>query len=460
MNEMHELIDSLTQPDYSMHAARRDDLLAFVKKNHPQIKQGVIVLFAGIEQDCMPFRQDSSFYYFTGIQEPAMAIVIALNGKTTFYMPEFVGNREQWLESAGISNEHAEQLGCDLVTPLGDPCAGYQVYPFAKKETYRHLLADLERNYNEGGKLFVLSPDNEHAHVQQRTILNTFSQWMPELTKSFVDISDIVAQMRRVKDAHEIDSLLNAILVTKQAQEAAIATIAEGDVMEADVKAAIEHTYIALLARAAFPSIVASGVNGTILHYMGSRRHIRSGDLVVIDIGAEVMGYCADITRTYPASGTFSKRQRELYTIVLETQQYIAGLAKPGMWLSNAQYPQQSLNHLAKAYLKNKGYDQYFPHGVGHFLGLDVHDVGDYLQPLTPGDVITIEPGVYIPEEGIGIRIEDNYLITEKGSDCLSAMIPKSIAEIELAVQRGEFEEDNDQYQVERLMGGISEQSH
>lgn len=455
---MHELIDSLAQPDYSMHAARRDELLALVKKKHLDVKQGAIVLFAGIEQDCMPFRQDSSFYYYTGMQEPAMVLFIELSGKTTYFVPQFTSNREQWVESAGVTQEHAEQLECDLIEHLGDPCAGYQVNPFAKKETYRHLLSKLEQLKKENGKLFVLAPDNEHGHVQQRTMLATMNQWIPGLSNSMIDISGIVAQMRRVKDVHELDALLSAILVTKQAQEAAIATLAEGDVMEADVKAAIEHTFIALLANAAFPSIVAAGINGTILHYVGGKRHIKPEDLVVIDIGAQVMGYCADITRTYPASGKFSKRQRELYTIVLETQQYIADLAKPGLWLSNAQYPELSLNHLARAYLKNKGYDQYFPHGIGHFLGLDVHDVGDYQQPLAPGDVITIEPGIYLSHESVGIRIEDNYLITEKGSDCLSAMIPKSIADIEEAMQRGGFLEE-EQF-VSRFMEDVSEQSH
>lgn len=457
MNEMHELIDSLTQPDYSMHAARRDELLTLVRKKYPEVKSGAIVLFAGIEQDCMPFRQDSSFYYFTGIQEPAMAMIIELTGKTIFYVPQFTGDREQWVESEAITDEHSEQLGCDLVTALGDPCSGYQVYPFAKKETYRQLIAHIEQIKNQGGKLFVLAPDNEHAYVNQRTILSTFKQWIPGLSEAIVDISGIVAHMRRIKDAHEIDALLSAIVVTKQAQEAAIATIAEGDVMEADVKAAIEHTFIALLARAAFPSIVATGLNGTILHYVGSKRRIMAGELVVIDIGAEVLGYCADITRTYPASGKFSKRQRELYTIVLDTQQHIADLAKPGMWLSNAQYPDKSLNHLARGYLKDKGYDQYFPHGIGHFLGLDVHDVGDYLEPLAPGDVITIEPGIYLPHEEVGIRIEDNYLITEKGADCLSAMIPKTIVEIEEAMRRGGFPEEPF---AERFISDISQQSH
>jgi Xaa-Pro aminopeptidase len=446
MNEMNELLESLMQPDFSVHAARRDDLLALVKAKYPHIKKGIILMFSGIEQERCLFRPDSSFYYYSGIQEPGVFLSIDLSGKTTVYVPQFAGNREQWMESERVlTQEHAETLGCDLITPLGDPCSGYQMHPFSKQDVYRYLLKDLKTNNDHGGTIFVLAPDNEHAYITQRLQLASFLKWIPSLEKSLTDISDLVAQMRRVKDVHELDAILNAILVTKQAHEAAVATLADGDVTEADVKAAIEHTYVALLAKSAFPSIVATGMNGTILHYTGSKNRIRLGDTVVVDIGADVMNYCADITRTYPASGTFTKRQRDLYTIVLDTQHYIAQLAKPGMWLSNANYPEESLNHRAKAYLAKKGYDKYFPHGIGHFLGLDVHDVGDYAYALQPGDVITIEPGIYIPQEGIGIRIEDDYLITDKGSDCLSKMIPKSIQEIELAVQQGCFEDDGQQ---------------
>jgi Xaa-Pro aminopeptidase len=121
---------------------------------------------------------------------------------------------------------------------------------------------------------------------------------------------------------------------------------------------------------------------------------------------------------------------------VLETQEYIASLAKPGIWLSNKDKPEQSLNHLAKKYLTERGYGAYFPHGIGHFLGLDVHDVGDYSVPLREGDVITIEPGIYIPEENIGIRIEDDYWIVKDGVVCLSEFIPKRAEDIEAIVQQ------------------------
>ena len=189
-------------------------------------------------------------------------------------------------------------------------------------------------------------------------------------------------------------------------------------------------------ARLAFPSVVATGKNGTILHYSDNNGLIKNGDLVLVDIGAELHNYCADITRTYPVSGTFTKRQKELYNLVLETQEYVAALAKPGMWLKNPKNPDKSLYHLAHAFLTKRGYADYFPHGIGHFLGLNVHDVGDYAVPLHEGDVITIEPGIYIPQEGIGIRIEDNYWIAKDGAICLSEDMPKTAEEIEAVMQQ------------------------
>jgi Xaa-Pro aminopeptidase len=121
---------------------------------------------------------------------------------------------------------------------------------------------------------------------------------------------------------------------------------------------------------------------------------------------------------------------------VLATQEHVASLAKPGMWLKNKDKQDQSLHHLAVKFLAKHGYDKYFPHGIGHYLGLDVHDVGDYATPLQEGDVITIEPGIYIPAENIGIRIEDNYWITKDGAVCLSENLPKEIADIELYMEQ------------------------
>jgi Xaa-Pro aminopeptidase len=241
--------------------------------------------------------------------------------------------------------------------------------------------------------------------------------------------------MRRIKSSFEIDSIEEAVRITSLGHARAAGMVGH-NVYEREIVGAIEGDFIASGAQIAFPSIVASGPQATILHYDEHNRPMQNGELVVVDIGASVNGYCADISRTYPVSGIFTDRQKELYEIVLRTQEYIASLARPGYWLSNVACPEKSLYHLAVGFLKDHGgYDLYFSHGIGHYLGLDVHDVGSYAQPLAEHDVITIEPGIYISQEGIGIRIEDNYVLTADGVNCLSTALPKKIEEIEEFMQ-------------------------
>jgi Xaa-Pro aminopeptidase len=186
---------------------------------------------------------------------------------------------------------------------------------------------------------------------------------------------------------------------------------------------------------------VATGGNATILHYTMNTDVLLDGQLVVVDIGAAFGNYCADLTRTYPVSGRFTSRQKELYNLVLETQEYVERIAKPGMYLVNKDHPEKSLHHLAKKFLDDRGYGAYFTHGIGHYLGLDVHDVGDYSKPLSEGDIFTIEPGLYIPQEKIGIRIEDDYWMSKDGLVCLSELLPKKAEDIEAMVQE-EFDEE------------------
>ncbi|MBM3887011.1 M24 family metallopeptidase, partial [Candidatus Dependentiae bacterium] len=154
--------------------------------------------------------------------------------------------------------------------------------------------------------------------------------------------------------------------------------------------------------------------------------------------------YAADLTRTYPVNGKFTKRQREVYQAVLETQLYVESIARPGMYLKNPKKPEESLHHLAVDYLKDLGYAEFFVHGIGHYLGLDVHDVGDYSEPLEAGDVFTIEPGIYIPRESLGVRIEDDYVMSDEGAVCLSFELPKEADEIEEMMARvPDFELDH-----------------
>jgi Xaa-Pro aminopeptidase len=185
-----------------------------------------------------------------------------------------------------------------------------------------------------------------------------------------------------------------------------------------------------------YAPIVGAGPNSTALHYDQLSRKIADGDIVVIDVGAQFSGYSADITRTIPANGRFTPRQREIYDIVLGAQNAVFAALKPGMNLCKS--GGDSLYKISFEYINSHGKDlhgkklgQYYIHGLGHNIGLDVHDPGEYCKPLAPGQVVTVEPGIYIPEENLGVRIEDDVLITPTGFEFLSERLPRDPAEIE-----------------------------
>lgn len=415
-----------------LYQKRRKDLVARIHELYPN-QNGLVFLFAAFESELHRFLQESSFYYFTGLKEAAVALTIDMQGKTTVYLPNCLAERSKWAHvTLNTSEACAKKIGVDKIAMLGQECPGYQMHPYFPKEQVAHVLADMHAAFKDEDKLFALAPSHASGYIEQRAVLQRLQSF--GLTQPIVDISPIVAQMRRTKDMQEMEELFRAVEITCLAQEAAARAITNG-MHEAEVQASLEYIMIGSRAQPSFASIVGSGKNATVLHYNENNGVMKNGDLVVVDIGARYNQYCADITRTYPVSGTFTPRQKEIYSIVLETQNYIAEKARPGMWLSNAEKPEESLNHLAKEFIKSKGYGDYFPHGIGHYLGLDVHDVGDYKEPLKIGDVITIEPGIYIPEESIGVRIEDNYWIVKDGAICLSEALPKSSTEIEQMVQ-------------------------
>ncbi len=422
--------------DFSMHKLRRDDLRNLIKQEHPNVS-GAVFLFAGFEGECAAFQQEPSFFYFTGLKEPGIVVRMDLDGATTLYVPDFGGEREKWMPpQVPFTQENKKTIGVDEIKKLGQQGRGYQLYPFADAKQYEILTADLQKLVEEGGSIFTLCPSGPCGYVEQRHLLERMKDRISGLPSNMIDISSLVAQMRRRKDVHEIEQLYKAIEVTSMAHEAAAQAISNG-VLESEVQASLEYVFIASGSRAAFPSIVASGKNSTVLHYHTNGDQMKDGDLVVIDIGADFGGYSADISRTYPVSGKFTERQKEIYNIVLETQEHIASIAQPGYWIKNPDQPEKSLHHLTVKFLEEKGYAKYFPHGIGHYLGLDTHDVGSYKTPLQEGDVITIEPGIYIPEESIGVRIEDDYWIVKKGAVCLSENLPKKAEDIEKMVQQG-----------------------
>lgn len=421
--------------NYVLYQERRKKLLDCIRQESWS-GEGAVVLCAGLESERYRFRQESSFYYFTGITEPGVVLIIDFSGKTTLYIPDYGGRRATWVErSLDTSAACASSYGVDSITYAGAQIKGYAVWPFFGPSDYSFLLKELSELVNHGKKIYTLAPQDQRSYVEQRFFLARLNEYVTDMRSAYVDISACVAALRRCKDPHEIEQLFKAVRTTVMAHEGAVQVIKPG-VNEADVQAAIEFVFHSAHNSASFPSIIGSGPNSTILHYGSNNRLMHDGDLVVVDIGADHEYYCADITRTYPVSGVFTDRQREIYDIVLAAQQYIADIAKPGMWLNNADHQDASLNHLAHEYIKQSGYGEYFPHGIGHYLGIDVHDVGSLALPLAVGDVITIEPGIYIPSEGIGVRIEDDFWVVADGVMCLSEDLPRTASDIEEMMAR------------------------
>ena len=238
-----------------------------------------------------------------------------------------------------------------------------------------------------------------------------------------------------VKDADEIARLRKAIDITAEAQREAMRAAAPG-MWEYEIEAVIEYTFRRRGAeRVGFPSIVGSGINSTTLHYDKSRRRTEAGDLVVMDIGAEWGYYSADVTRTIPVSGKFTARQRAIYDLVYGAQQAAIDSVRPGMTIGQ-------LTSIAQTYMRehsgklcgDQPCNRYFIHGLSHWLGMDVHDVGPFNVPLRAGMVFTIEPGIYLPEERLGVRIEDDILVTETGGEVLSRGAPRTAADVEKAM--------------------------
>lgn len=431
--------------DSSIFSLRAKDLVTMIKQEHPEVKKGAVVLFGAFEKERTKFLQESSFYYVTGIVEPGAVAVLDLDGTSTLYVPNHGTGRAAWVHTpVALTQENAKKLGFTTITTLGDMAPGYQFHPFSDKSHYSALTQKLNALIADKGTIFTLCPHDASSYTDARNLLARFETFVPGLKTACQDISEYVAIMRRKKDMREIEHMYKSVEITVLAQGAAAQAISDGTT-EAEVQASLEYMFTGSGARPSFPSIVATGKNATILHYNTNSDVLKNGQLVVVDIGAELDYYCADLTRTYPVSGKFTKRQRELYNLVLETQEYIASIAKPGMWLSNKEKPDKSLNHLAKKFLDERGYGKYFIHGVGHFLGIDVHDVGDSKDALQDGDVFTIEPGIYIPEEAIGIRIEDNYWMAKDGVICLSEALAKKADDIEALMEQEQSEDDEDE---------------
>lgn len=242
---------------------------------------------------------------------------------------------------------------------------------------------------------------------------------------ALVDASPILQRMRLVKTPEEIATLQKTAEITATGLVEAMRK-AEPGMYEHELQNIIESSFHMQGApRCSFPSIIGSGPNSTIIHYMDNTRRTVSGDLVVMDVGAEYMEYAGDITRTIPISGTFTWRQRDVYGIVLRAQQKAIEACGRGVSMS-------AIDAAARSYITGAGYGSYFTHFTSHSLGLDVHDPEPSRNtPLPRGSVITIEPGIYISSENLGIRLEDDVLVTDNGCQVLSSLVPKDPDDVE-----------------------------
>lgn len=433
----------MSHEECAAYVVRRNALLKLIKQTYPD-KHGALVLCSAFEKEREQFYQDSSFLYITGLLEPGVVLLQKIDGEAVLYEPNYQVDRSVWLPVM-YDKKYLQELDIAKTDSMGDKAPGYALDPFSDKKVYNNLAAAVEKIIKEGGVIFTSLTE---IQFECKAIIDKLCELVPELKNNLIDIAPLIAQLRRKKEQQELEYLYRAVEITAIAQEAASGVINSGR-RESDVQAAIDYIFTEAQATRAFASVVGSGKNSTVLHYVDNTDLLQEGDLVVVDIGASFHHYCGDITRTYPVSGTFTARQKEVYEIVLKTQEFVAAQARPGLWLKNKDKPKESLHHMAYEFLKEQGYEKYFPHGIGHFVGLDVHDVGDYTQPLAVGDIITIEPGIYIPQEQLGIRIEDMYWIVQNEAVCLSEGIPKTISEIEDLMSHNQLKED-EKWEIEK----------
>lgn len=397
----------------------------------------IAVLYSGIEHhvsadeyDLFTAHANRNFFYLTGLRRDKMALVLdkaAAEPKTTLFIEEADPSMERWYGRKVTVDEAKELSGIDNVRFI-DELDGALDMIMTREDVYtayfdtcRHQKEDLP-DYN------VVKANEFKAAYPGVSIRNLFP---------------FVAEQRMQKDEDEIALTREAIKLTDTALKNVLANLKPG-MFEYEAQADFEYSIRRNGAEwTAFPTIAGSGMNGTMLHYDTNQDMMEDGSLLLMDLGARVRGYNSDITRTYPVNGKYTERQRQVYDIVLEANRTVLKEAKPGMTTVD-------LNNICKKVLaagcirlglieKEEEISRYYMHGVSHHLGIDVHDVTvDSNKKLRPGAIISDEPGLYIDEWEIGIRIEDDLLITEDGAVCLSEEIMRDADEIEayMASQR------------------------
>jgi len=375
------------------------------------------------------FEQEENFYYLTGHNEEGAGLVIlpAKSGDSAspaqreiLYLPAKNPQKERW---NGVRMSPADP-GIEARTG------------FATVKPFGEIRAEVEDLAKTCASFYTILPYQKElgGFPHEKEVVDWLQQVAPQI--KLKDIRPQISSLRQIKSPGELAFLQRAVDLSLDAHLEAMRMMRPG-LYEYQVAARMVEVHAMGGSEAeGYAPIVGAGPNSTALHYDKLSRKIENGDIVVLDVGAQYSGYSADITRTIPANGKFTPRQLEIYNIVLGAQNAAMAAIKPGVDM--CQKSSKSLHKISYDYINSHGKDlhgnplgQYYIHGLGHNISLNVHDPVDYCKPLQPGMVVTMEPGIYIPEENLGVRIEDDVLVTETGYKLLSERLPRDPAEIE-----------------------------
>jgi len=437
----------MTKPQLSFHKSRRQELLKQIDKHSLVLIFGATFKHKSYDYD-YPLKQNRNFFYLTGFEEPNAALLLAPAGikvsarknkfktvKEILFVQQKDKAREVWTgKRLGFENVNKE-LGIE--------------FGLVNTELMNFLTTNLTSHIN---KLYINIPEFYALTGEMKRIVIDLYEKLHTMTPNIqlIDVNYNIGKMRFVKTDFEIAEMKLSADICVNAFEDAITQVTAG-MKEYQVQSILEYNYKTYGAMdVAFDTIVASGNNACTLHYETNQDTLKNGDLVLIDSGAELHGYNSDITRTVPVNGKFTKEQKEIYNIVLKVQKDVIKKIKPGVKLTDLK--KYTVEALTKALLglkiikRKEEITKYYMHGVGHHLGLDTHDAvksnwdekGDF-DILKAGNIITVEPGLYISKEsdapkqyrGIGVRIEDDVLVTKSGNIVLTALLVKEVKDIE-----------------------------
>jgi Xaa-Pro aminopeptidase len=384
------------------------------------------------------FKQNSDLYWLTGIdQEDTMLILFPdnpdLKYKEVLVLVRPNELKEKWDGHRLRASEATTISGINRIVWL-DSLEGFL-------QPWIHLSDTIYLNTNENDRKANLVPVKDYRfanEVKQRYPLHNYKR-----------SAKILKELRSIKSAAEVEVMQKAMDITENTFRHLLQFIKPG-VMEYEIEAEIYHQFMRQQSGGpAYGSIIASGDNARVLHYIENNKECKDGDLILMDFGAEYRGYCADLTRTIPINGKFGRRQKTVYNACLHLHNYAASILKPGISIvdytekvgDEATIVFQKIGLLKKSDIKNedpenRAYRKYLYHGISHHLGIDVHDLGTRTEPIKAGMVFTIEPGIYIEEEKMGVRIENNFWITKTGNKDLMKNIPITVEEIEALMRK------------------------